>query len=87
MGNDTDSCGIEQSKINYLEGIKRILDNTDEKSTLILENGAGCGNEVSTQLAEFGSIRNNLDKKYRKRVKYCLDTCHMFAAGISFKEL
>jgi deoxyribonuclease-4 len=66
---------------NYVNNIKKILKDTDKKSTLILETGAGAGNEVGTRLETFGSIRKRLTPSEQKRVKYCIDTCHVYSAG------
>ena len=82
MGNDTkDLLGIEKSKENYIKGVKEALRRSDSKSTLILETGCGSGSEVSSSLEELGQIRKALTSSEQKRVKFCLDTCHMFAAG------
>lgn len=83
MGNDTENKGQEVSKANYVTGIKEALKRSDKRSILILETGAGCGNEVSSSLDELGQIRASLTDKEKERVKFCLDTCHMFAYGYS----
>lgn len=81
MGNDTEKNGQEVSKLNYIKGIKEALKRSDKKSTLILETGAGSGSEISSSLEELGEIRRGLSPEERLRVKFCLDTCHMFAYG------
>lgn len=81
MGNDTEGNGQEVSKANYIKGVKEALRRSDKKSVLILETGAGSGSEISSSLEELGDIRRGLTAEERKRVKFCLDTCHMFAYG------
>jgi deoxyribonuclease IV len=81
MGNDTEGKGQKVSKANYISGIKEALKRSDPKSILILETGAGVGNEVSSSIEELGQIRLGLTSDEQKRVKFCLDTCHMFAFG------
>lgn len=66
---------------NYVTGIETALLNSDEKSILILETGAGCGTEICTKLEKLGKIRSMVNKKMRHRVKFCIDTCHIFSAG------
>ena len=87
MGNDTQGNGSVVSKANYTIGIKEALRRSDKKSTLILETGAGCGNEVSSSLEELGDIRKSLLPDERKRVKFCLDTCHMFSYGYRLHDM
>lgn len=81
MGHNTCNLSYEKAFDNYIKGIKEVLRKSDSRSTLILETGAGQGNEVATSLFELGKIRDKLTVEERKRVKFCLDTCHMFAAG------
>lgn len=81
MGKDTEKNGLEISKANYILGIKETLRRSNPSSTLILETGAGVGTEVSSSIRELGDIRNALTEDEKKRVKFCLDTCHMFAYG------
>lgn len=70
-----------EATANYVEGVESALLNSNNKSTLILETGAGCGTEICTELEKLGKIRNMVDKKLRHRVKFCIDTCHIYAAG------
>jgi Mimiviridae putative endonuclease 4 len=86
MGNDPDKIGHDECKKNFIIGIKKSLADSDPNSILILENGAGCGNEVSTSLEELGAIRDGLTRSEKARVKYCLDTCHLFAAGYAIDD-
>lgn len=81
MGKDTEGNGLEASKANYVLGIKETLKRADPNSTLILETGAGVGTEISSSIKELGEIRQSLTDDEKKRVKFCLDTCHMFAYG------
>lgn len=86
MGNDPDKIGDTECKNNFIKGIQTSLRLSDPRSTLILETGAGCGNEVSTSLEELGEIRDGLTASEQKRLKYCLDTCHLFAAGYAIDD-
>ena len=83
MGKNTKDMNItvEAAKENYVKNINHIMSKTPETSILILETGAGCGNEISTQLNELGQIRNNVKPEYKDRIKFCIDTCHIFSAG------
>lgn len=58
--------------------IKEILDNTPSDSIFLIENSAGQNGKVCSDLEE---IRWLIDKVGSKRLKWCLDTCHAFAAG------
>ena len=56
---------------------------------IILETGAGVGLEVGTQINKLAWIFHQLKKSEQSRIKFCIDTCHIWAAGsdISNKTL
>ncbi len=87
MGNDTKNLlGEEVCKANYIKGIKKALKDSHKDSVLILETGAKTGTEVSSSLQELGDIRRGLTESEKERVKFCLDTCHMFACGYRISD-
>lgn len=69
----------EIAEKNFIENIQELLKLTDENSVLILENSAHEGTEMYYNLKELGRVYNLLNNN--KRIKICLDTCHLFAAG------
>jgi deoxyribonuclease-4 len=71
----------EKAIVNYVDGLKEAIQKTPENSTIILETGAGQGTEVGTKLEELAEIYNGLSTSEKQRVKFCIDTCHIFAAG------
>jgi deoxyribonuclease-4 len=75
--NISDLAAIE----NYITGLNVALAQTDKTTTIILETGAGQGNEVGTNLNTLATIYWSLDESERKRIKFCIDTCHIWAAG------
>lgn len=70
---------------NYVENIKNVVEKTDGlKSAVILENTAGQGTEIGFNFEELGYIYKKIGNK--KRVKFCLDTAHMFGAGYDLRD-
>lgn len=65
--------------------IKRILDTTPENSRFLIENAAGQNGKVGGKLEEVAQLLGELEKagQYvsKKRLGWCFDTCHGFAAG------
>jgi deoxyribonuclease-4 len=49
--------------------------------TLLLENTAGCGSSVGSRFEELSAIRNLAAAYTDAPIGYCLDTCHLLAAG------
>lgn len=66
---------------NYVNGIKTALKNSPPESTIIFETGAGVGTEICTPLNELGQLRKLFTEEEQKRIKFCIDTCHVFSAG------
>lgn len=57
-----------------------------DKTKLLIETMAGQGTNVGYTFEQLSHIYNKIDQK--ERIGFCLDTCHIFAAGydISSKE-
>lgn len=66
---------------NYVIGIKSVLKKSNQKSIVILETGAGCGSEVCTKISELGNLYDKFTKEEKERIKFCIDTCHVYSAG------
>lgn len=66
---------------NYAKGLVIALEKTSNKTTIILETGASQGTEVGSTLEFLGYIYWNVPSKYRYRIKFCIDTCHIWATG------
>jgi deoxyribonuclease-4 len=86
MGKNVLKLSNEEAMNNFVIGIHSVLKKSHRKSVLILETAAGQGTEMCTTLKELGKLRKMVDKKLRHRVKFCIDTCHVFAAGYNIKK-
>lgn len=69
----------DEAFVHTVNGMKKILEIVPGKSWLIMENSAGGGNKLGHDLAEIGLIIQAIGSD---RVKVCLDTAHMFEAGL-----
>lgn len=66
---------------NVIENAKLIVDRTEKNGLqYILENTAGQGSEIGFRLEELALIWKEL-KNFSPRIKSCLDTAHIWAAG------
>ena len=71
-------AGFDAVLAQIAAAIERVLATTPEQTWLILENSAGQGGTVGGSFAELGGIIRAVGSD---RVKVCLDTCHLYAAG------
>jgi len=76
--------GFEASKTQLVDQIKKILAATPEAATFLIENSAGQNGKIASDL---GEIRWLLDQVNSKRLGWCFDTCHGFAAGFELKAV
>lgn len=75
LGNGED-YGIDR----VAEGLNEVLSRTEVASTsILLETMAGQGTCVGHRLEHLAAMRDAVDEE--DRIAYCLDTCHMHAAG------
>ena len=49
--------------------------------TVLLENTAGYGAQIGSRLDELQTIRELAERETHLKIGYCLDTCHLLAAG------
>ena len=66
----------------YVDNLKTVLDRTKKiNNPIILENSCQQGTEVGYTLEDLAEIFQRFEPKYRKRIGFCLDTCHIYVAG------
>jgi deoxyribonuclease-4 len=71
-----------QEKYNQLlKNIEEILKNTQQKTLFIIENAGN--RKIGQSLDEVASIVKDLNNK---RVRICLDSCHLWSAGFGLSD-
>ena len=80
--------GTTANKIERDEAIKNMadsliscLDHADKKSIPLLETSSGEGYYLGRTIEGMYDVYRLLPKKYQKRIKLCIDTCHIFVSG------
>lgn len=78
------SKGIDRSLAlkRVADGVKEILDKTDTKTQLLLENSAGQGETIGEKFEELAEILDLVDNN---DLGICIDTAHLFAAGYDLR--
>ena len=49
--------------------------------TVLIENTVGCGSQIGSRFEELRSIRELAARETDLPIAFCLDTCHLYAAG------
>lgn len=76
----------DKSVLNMYNSIRYVIKNT-ESGFFILETPAGSGTELCTTIEKLAILYNKFDKNEKKRVKICVDTCHIFSAGYDLNSV
>jgi deoxyribonuclease-4 len=66
---------------NMYTNLLTVLKHVDPKCPLLLETTSGQGTETCWQFDAFKQFYSRFTDDQRKRLKICIDTCHVFAAG------
>jgi deoxyribonuclease-4 len=65
--------------------IEQAIEETDVDVTVLLETTAGSGTALGARLEELAGLRDRVGPSARGRVGYCVDTCHVWAAGYDLR--
>ena len=76
--------GLESGIKRISKLINKLLMEIENDCMLLLENVAGAGSSIGSNFDELYDIINNINNE--KKVGFCLDTCHAFAAGYNLKN-
>ena len=83
------SISPKQCYKHYIESLKYVIDQTSNLNIPILvETPATKKNTIINTIEEFAEFYNLIPEKYKKRIKICVDTCHLFVSNynISLKQ-
>ncbi len=71
----------EEALDNMYKNIMNLLPWVDSDCPFILETSSGQGSELLSSYEEFSNFYNSFDEESKSKIKICIDTCHVFAAG------
>lgn len=63
------------------DSMKISVDEVKKRRRLLLENAAGEGSKIGSNIEEINIIINGVEESLREQVGVCIDTCHLYAAG------
>jgi deoxyribonuclease-4 len=72
---------VEEAIRACAEGLCQAARGFAGRVTVLLENTAGCGSALGSRFEELRAIRDLAVPFAEVPIGYCLDTCHLFAAG------
>jgi DNA polymerase beta len=80
------NLSYEECQKNFIKSLKMVLDET-KKIPIILETPVNRKYILGGTIEKLADLYNNIPDKYRKRVKICIDTQHIFVSGYNLRNL
>ena len=77
-------AGLEAGLALVVPALRELLELTDDRLWLLLENSAGAGGTIGRSVDELGRILEQLDG--HPRLGICLDSCHWWVSGIDVTD-
>lgn len=67
---------------NFVKNLRWIVERMPDSAVIILENMAGGGTRMACKMEEWADFWNNyVDDDLKKRIRWCVDTAHLYATG------
>lgn len=76
--------GIEAGLSRVVETLDKAVERAGSSSMILLETTAGQGTSLGSRFEELAWIRDN--SRFPEKLGFCLDTCHIFAAGYDIRS-
>ena len=64
-----------------IDSLVYCLDRCHKRAVPILETSSGEGNYIGKTIEDISFVYHNIPAPYQKRIKFCVDTCHIFVCG------
>jgi deoxyribonuclease-4 len=75
------SAGLRRNAAAYATALRRV-----PGPTVLLETTAGAGTALGACFEELADLRAMIPAPLRRRVGFCADTCHLYAAGYDLRD-
>ena len=83
MGKSTTQT-IDEALDNMENNLRKAMAKAPE-GTVILETSSGSGSEMLSQIPDLHKFYRRFKAKNNKKIQFCIDTCHIFAAGYDIR--
>ena len=77
-------AGLEEGLALVVPALRELLELTDDRLWLVLENAAGAGGTIGRSVDELATIVDRLDG--HPRLGLCLDSCHWWVSGVDVTD-
>jgi apurinic endonuclease APN1 len=76
----------EEAYHNMVACVMKVIDTSKGGGRILLETSAGAGTQIGVGLKDFARLWKMFPKSYHSRLGICVDTAHIFSAGIEINK-
>ena len=76
--------GLSAGLRRAVPALRKLLELTDDRVWLVLENSAGAGGTIGRSIEELARVFDRLD--HHRRLGICLDSCHWWVSGVDVTD-
>lgn len=76
----------EEAYHNMVACVMKVIDTSKGDGRILLETSAGAGTQIGVGLKDFARLWKMFPKSYHSRLGICVDTAHIFSAGIEINK-
>jgi deoxyribonuclease IV len=76
--------GLDAGYKRAVPALRELLELTDERLWLVLENSAGAGGTIGRSVDELAALFDRLER--HERLGLCLDSCHWWVSGVDVTD-
>ena len=77
-------AGFETGLARVVPALEQVLDRSNERTWVLMENSAGAGGTMGRSIDELVAIFDALGR--HERLGVCLDSCHLFVSGVDVTD-
>jgi deoxyribonuclease-4 len=77
-------AGFETGLERVVPAMQKVLDRSNERTWLLMENSAGAGGTIGRSVEELAVLFEALGK--HERLGICLDSCHLYVSGVDVTD-
>lgn len=87
MGKNTINEKDEVAIQNFIDSIIHILNKVKKlKTNIIFETSCKSKNDLFNQIPNLANLYYKIPELYRNKIKFCIDTCHVFVSGYDIRS-
>jgi len=89
MGKNTAGLSKSECIDNFKESLELILSKVSihSNNNIILETSVKSSNDIFYKIEDLAELYNKLNIETRNKVKFCIDSCHIFASGYNISDI